>query len=83
MGNCGIARRVDNLGRIVLPMELRKVLDIPENTPMEIYTEGETIILKKYAPDCLFCGENDNHLVNFKGKWICKKCLKDLKDQNK
>ena len=78
MQNCGIVRRVDNLGRIVLPKELRNVLDIPEGTPLEIYTEGETIILKKYAPDCLFCGEGDN-LVNFKGKHICRSCMKNFK----
>lgn len=82
MKSTGIVRKVDQLGRIVLPKELRNVLDIPEGTPVEIYTEGETIILKKYAPDCLFCGNGDN-LVNFKGKWICKSCLKDLKNQNK
>lgn len=78
MKSTGIVRRIDSLGRIVLPMELRKVLDIPENTPVEIYTEGETIILKKYAPDCLFCGNGDN-LVNFKGKHICRNCIKDFR----
>ena len=78
MKSTGIVRKVDQLGRIVLPKELRNVLDIPEGTPVEIYTEGETIILKKYAPDCLFCGEGDN-LVSFKGKWVCKSCIKDLR----
>ena len=78
MKSTGIVRKVDQLGRIVLPKELRNVLDIPEGTPVEIYTEGETIILKKYAPDCLFCGESDD-LVNLKGKWVCKSCLKDLR----
>jgi len=78
MKSTGIVRRIDPLGRLVIPMELRKVLDIPENTPVEIYTEGENIVLKKYAPDCLFCGNGDN-LVNFKGKHICKSCRKDLK----
>ena len=78
MKNTGIVRKVDQLGRIVIPMELRRVLDIEESTPLEIYTEGETIILKKYTPDCLFCSEG-NDLVNFKGKWICKSCLKNLK----
>ena len=78
MKSIGIVRKVDNLGRIVLPKELRNVLDIPEGTPLEIYTEGETIILKKYAPGCLFCGESDD-LVNLKGKWVCKSCLKDLR----
>lgn len=74
----GIVRRVDQLGRIVLPKELRKVLDIPESTPMEIYMEGESIILKKYAPDCLFCGNGDD-VVTYKGKYVCKDCLKDLR----
>lgn len=74
----GIVRKIDQLGRLVIPMELRKVLDIPECTPMEIYTEGDAIILKKYTPDCLFCGEGDD-IVNFKGKNICKNCLKDLR----
>jgi transcriptional pleiotropic regulator of transition state genes len=83
MKNTGIVRKVDQLGRIVLPMELRRVLDIKETDPLEIYTEDDTIILKKYTPDCILCGDNDNHLVNFKGKMICKSCLKDLKNQNK
>lgn len=74
----GIVRKIDNLGRLVIPMELRRVLDIEEFTPLEIYTEGGTIILKKYTPDCLFCGEGDD-IVNFKGKNICKSCLKDLR----
>lgn len=78
MKSIGIVRKVDQLGRIVLPKELRNILDIPEATPLEIYTEGECIILKKYAPDCLFCGNGDN-LVNLKGKNICKSCLKDLR----
>ena len=78
MKSTGIVRRIDPLGRMVLPKELRNVLDIPENTPVEIYTEGETIILKKYAPDCLFCGNGDN-LVNFKGKHICRNCIKDFR----
>lgn len=83
MKSTGIVRRVDQLGRLVIPMELRKVLDIKESDPLEIYTEGETIVLKKYTPDCLFCGEGANDLVNFKGKLICKDCLKALKSQRK
>ena len=78
MKSTGIVRKVDQLGRIVLPIELRRVLDIEEFTPVEIYTEGDTIVLKKYTPDCLLCGEGDN-LVNFKGKWVCKNCIKDLR----
>ncbi len=78
MKSTGIVRRIDPLGRLVLPKEIRNVLDIPEGTPMEIYTEGESIILKKYAPNCLFCSNCDD-VVDFKGKHICKSCLKDLR----
>jgi transcriptional pleiotropic regulator of transition state genes len=79
MKSTGIVRKVDNLGRIVLPKELRKVLNIKEReTSLEIYTEGEQIILKKYEPSCIFCGEA-NDIANFKGKNICKNCLKELK----
>lgn len=83
MKNTGIVRKVDELGRIVVPIELRRTLGIDIKDALEIYTENDTIILKKYTPDCIICSENDNHLVNFKGKWICKSCLKDLKNQNK
>lgn len=55
----GIVRRVDELGRIVLPIELRRVLGIQEKDKLEIYTEGDTIILHKYAPGCVFCGNTD------------------------
>ena len=79
MKSTGIVRKVDQLGRVVLPIELRRILNINIKDALEIYTEGEAIILKKYTPDCVFCGENHNDLVNFKGKWICKSCLKDLK----
>mgnify|MGYP001594805534 CR=1 FL=1 len=74
----GIVRKIDQLGRLVIPMELRKVFVIPEGTPMEIYTENDSIIIKKYTPDCLFCGEGDD-LAEFKGKYICKNCLNDLR----
>ncbi|MBU3205171.1 AbrB/MazE/SpoVT family DNA-binding domain-containing protein [Clostridium algidicarnis] len=79
MKSTGIVRKVDQLGRLVLPKELRKVLSIKDNeTPLEIYTEGETIILKKYEPACTFCGEA-SEVINFKGKNICRSCLKELK----
>ncbi|AUM88319.1 AbrB/MazE/SpoVT family DNA-binding domain-containing protein [Clostridium botulinum] len=78
MKNTGIVRKIDSLGRIVLPKELRKALNIKDNeTPLEIYTEGEEIILKKYEPACIFCGEA-KEVINFKGKNICKICLKEL-----
>lgn len=74
----GITRRVDPLGRIVLPKELRKTFNIQENDPLEIYVDGDTIVLKKYQPACIFCGEA-SEVVNYKGKKICKKCLKELR----
>lgn len=79
MKSTGIVRKVDELGRIVIPKELRKVMSIKEGDPLEIYTEGENIILKKYAPGCVFCGEVDG-IVNFKGKHVCLSCLKEANE---
>ncbi|WP_238884476.1 AbrB/MazE/SpoVT family DNA-binding domain-containing protein [Clostridium sp. YIM B02551] len=78
MKSTGVVRKSDQLGRIVLPKELRKTLNLNEGDSLEIYTEGENIILKKYAPGCVFCGEVDN-TTEYKGQTICKGCLKDLK----
>lgn len=77
MRSTGIVRRVDDLGRIVIPKETRRVLDIKEYEPIEIFTEGDLIILKKYQPGCIFCGNADD-VISFKGKNICKDCLKDI-----
>jgi transcriptional pleiotropic regulator of transition state genes len=79
MKSTGIVRKIDGLGRIVLPMELRKTLNIDVKDPLEIYVDGEQIILKKYQPDCLFCG-SANDVKNYKGKNICSKCIKELKE---
>ncbi|KGO13517.1 AbrB family transcriptional regulator [Clostridium botulinum] len=78
MKSTGVVRKLDNLGRVVLPKELRKTLNLDEKDPLEIYVDGEQIILKKYAPACIFCGEA-NDVINFKGKNICNSCLKELK----
>lgn len=75
MKSTGFVRRVDNLGRIVLPVELRKTFEIDVKDPMEIYVDGEQIILKKYEPACVFCGQV-RHVTNYKGKNICTSCLK-------
>lgn len=73
----GIVRRVDELGRVVLPIELRRTLDIGEKDALEIYVDGEKIILRKYEPDCVFCGSAlDVH--NYRGKNVCKTCLEDM-----
>ena len=73
----GIVRKMDELGRIVLPVELRRTLDIAERDTLEIYVEGSAIILKKYRPTCVFCnGSRD--IRDFRGKNICGKCRKEL-----
>ncbi len=77
MKSIGIVRKVDELGRIVLPIELRRTLDIAEKDALEIYIDGSSILLKKYMPACIFCGDAKN-VTNFKGKNICQACLKEL-----
>ena len=67
MKSTGIVRKVDELGRIVLPIELRRTLDIAEKDSIEIYVDGSSIILKKYEPTCVFCGDAKNITV-YKGK---------------
>jgi len=73
----GIVRKIDNLGRIVLPKELRRTFDIGDKEPMEIFVDGKKIILKKYAPGCIFC-ESQENLVSFRGKTICESCRAEL-----
>lgn len=80
MKSTGVVRKVDELGRIVLPIELRRSLDIAEKDALEIYVDGEQVILKKYQPACVFCGEARD-ISNYKGKNICSKCMKDIKER--
>ncbi len=70
----GIVRKIDNLGRLVLPKELRKTMNIDIKDPMEIYVDNDKIILKKYQPACIFCGSSDN-TIEYQGRIICKDCL--------
>lgn len=79
MKSTGIVRKVDELGRIVVPMELRKILDIKEKDPVEIFSEGDTIVLRKFTESCIFCGDSEN-AFKFEGKCICKKCHAKLKE---
>ena len=79
MKSTGIVRKVDELGRIVLPIEIRRTLDIAEKDALEIYVEGSSVILKKYKPSCVFC-DSTKDIVVFKGKNVCPKCLKELKE---
>ena len=81
MKTTGIVRQMDSLGRIVLPIELRRPLDIAQKDSLEIYVEGNQIILKKYEPTCIFC-DNSRDVVVFKGKNVCPKCLAELKAQS-
>lgn len=77
MKSTGIVRKIDGLGRLVLPIELRRTFNIDENDAVEIYTDDDMIILKKFQRSCLFCGESDN-LVDYKGKNVCASCLEEL-----
>ena len=79
MKSTRIVRKMDELGRIVLPIEMRRTLDIGEKDALEIYVEGSSVILKKYKPSCVFCDATKDITV-FKGKNICPKCLKELKE---
>jgi len=73
----GIVRKVDELGRLVLPIEMRRVLDIAEKDAVEIYAEGDSIILRKFQPFCTFCGSAEN-LVSHEGKHVCADCVRQL-----
>lgn len=77
MKSTGIVRNIDELGRVVVPKELRKKLGIANTDPVEIYVEDDKIILKKYIPVCHFCGSTDN-LTEYKEKNICSSCIQDL-----
>ena len=79
MKSIGIVRKVDELGRIVLPIELRRKFDIAEKDALEIYTENDCIILKKYEPSCIMCGDAKN-IFQFHGKNICPSCVKKMQD---
>lgn len=77
MKSTGIVRKVDELGRIVLPIELRRTLDIAERDALEIFVDGDNIILHKYHPACIFC-DNTRNMISYKGKNICPDCIKKL-----
>ena len=77
MKSTGIIRKVDDLGRIVLPIALRRTLDIAERDELEIFMENDRIILQKFEPACVFCG-SDRGLVSYKGKNICQECVRKI-----
>ncbi|MDL2287663.1 AbrB/MazE/SpoVT family DNA-binding domain-containing protein [Eubacteriales bacterium OttesenSCG-928-G02] len=73
----GIVRKIDELGRIVIPKELRIINELIDNAPVEIFVEDDKIILTKYHTSCIFCNE-DEEIVEFKNKYICKPCLNKI-----
>ena len=80
MKSAGIVRKVDELGRIVLPIELRRTLGIEEKDRIEIFVDGESIILRKYQPACIFC-DNAKDIINYKGKNICPDCIRAMNEK--
>ena len=78
MKSTGIVRKIDELGRIVLPIEIRNTLDIKAKDSIEIFVDDDKIILKKYQPYCIFCGNSD-YVTVFKGKLVCADCVATLK----
>lgn len=81
MHGTGIFRHVDALGRFVLPKEMRKTLDIKQNDSLQIFLEGDTIVLRKVQEHCAFCGASDD-LTDFHEKKICTRCIEELKTQD-
>lgn len=77
MKSTGIVRRVDEQGRVVLPIELRRTLDLGERDELEIYLDDDKVVLKKYEPACIFCSSNFS-LVNYRGKNVCMDCIRNM-----
>ncbi len=82
MKSTGIVRKVDELGRIVLPKELRQTLHISDRDPIEIFVDNSSIILQKYEPACMFCNSTSN-MVQYRGRNICKDCLVAIEEKFK
>lgn len=79
MKSTGIIRKVDDLGRIVLPIELRRMLDIAERDELEIYIENDHIILQKFEPACIFCG-GSRGLIRYQEKNVCQDCIQRMSE---
>lgn len=77
MKSTGIVRKLDDLGRIVVPMELRRVFGITPDDEIEIFVDEDRIILQKVEPKCVFCRTEDD-LIEYKGKQICRPCLENI-----
>ena len=79
MKSTGVVRQLDNLGRVVLPIELRRTMDISVKDPLEVFVEGEDIILRKYQPGCIFCGSTAG-LTSYRNKYICPECVEAIRN---
>jgi transcriptional pleiotropic regulator of transition state genes len=77
MKSTGIVRKIDDLGRMVIPIELRKTMSINKKDPMEIFVDGEMVILRKYEPACIFCGNADD-IIEYEGRTICGSCKEKI-----
>jgi len=77
MKSIGIIRKVDELGRIVLPIEMRRTLDIEVRDEIEIFMENDRIILQKYEPSCIFCGSS-RALIEYQRKNVCQMCIGNM-----
>ncbi len=80
MKSTGMVRQLDTLGRIVIPVELRRTMNLSLKDTLEIFVEGDQIVLKKYHPACIFCNDARD-VVSYKGKLICKRCLDELRKE--
>ena len=79
MKSTGVTRQIDELGRFVLPVEIRRALGINLKDYLEIHVENDAIVLRKFQPSCLFCGSAEDNVI-YEGKRICRKCLEKLKE---
>lgn len=77
MKSIGIVRKIDELGRIVLPIETRRQLELEPRDGVEIFVDEDMVILKKYQPCCIFCNEGSD-ITMFRGKKVCRKCISEL-----
>jgi len=78
MKRTGIVRQIDNLGRLVIPMELRKTMNLNEGDKMEFYVDDGKIVIKPFVIACVFCGQAED-LVDHWDKKVCPKCLEEIK----
>ena len=76
----GIIRRIDELGRVVIPRELRRTLHIDERDPMEVFVEADKVILRKYEPVCIFTDESDD-LIEYKGRKVSIVAIKEMAEK--